>query len=333
MPLRWVPWGTLIVLAVWAVPAPAQAPSTPEAAPSWAVPPAVLGGDPGRPWHGPEGERIPPAAYVDDDRYWPGGPPLGWFLALEGTLTTPRQTVATDYFAPGPGAPDTDFGLTVAPRVALGRRFEPGNAVVASYRFLTGDGSATSEPHVFFARQQVHRELTAHWLDLTYVTTPRGPWCNFRYQWELGARVAYLASEEQTRLDHGGGWQPWVNTRDSIWAVGPHLGFDLAWSVGQSGWAIYSRVDLALLFGSTREETAFGELPRDGVIYVPMPPASTATNTASAVGDAQWELGLRWAPPERPWMRVTGGARSEAFSWQSRRFQESGLFLRYELGF
>jgi hypothetical protein len=259
----------------------------------------------------------PPVMYVQEPPpppscvFWQ---PPGWFVALEASPTLPHIQPNHDSYRDG-----FDLRYTVAPRAELGYCFQHGGSLYLSYRNLTG--TRTFDDPI---NGQIHTRLNANWLDLTYLSRPYNPCGGLALQWEAGVRSAYLFGGDNY---NGDGW--YERTSNTFGGAGPHAGLRLAWWFGQSGWSLFTRFDVAVLFGSTRLRDRGGYVDDFGNLVS----WDDAHSSGRSVGDARFELGVGYVVPAQRWLRFDAGFQSEAFTWQSVTFSDSGPFLRCVLGF
>jgi hypothetical protein len=260
-----------------------------------------------------EHQPPPPPPPLPGD--WFTCPPPGWFTGLEAAVTRPsaRET--------GVDGSRLDLDWTVAPRVLVGYRFEHGGALLFGFRYLqsetTQDFSDVGGPLTSFS-------LEENWFDITYLSRPYEPWCNFRFQWEAGVRTAYLRihGHEQLAPVFDDGIEDFVG-------AGPELGLCVSWQLGHSGVGLFGRSSVGVLFGQTRN--TFQEVVDDGV----NPPIASSDNQRQGQTVVDWrgEVGVSWAVPHRPWFRFDLGVQGEVFGWDHVVYSDVGPFLRCLLEF
>jgi hypothetical protein len=203
----------------------------------------------------------------------------------------------------------------VSPRATFGYRLDTGYALQAEYRFVGSTFSATD----FNGFSDYHSTLDENWFDLNLASREYGPWLDFRLDWETGARIAYLTYNTRFTYPLDGFVVPaeTVPTRDdrSFVGAGPHVGFGLSWSLGETGVALFTRADLGLLLGGSTEDF-YGR----------------QSNTNAVLG-GRWEAGVSGTLTTHRWLRVSGGYQGEAATWWGQSFSDQGFFLRGELAF
>ena len=117
--------------------------------------------------------------------------------------------------------------------------------------------------------------------------------------------------------------------RDTFGGAGPHAGVKVAWWFGDTGLSVFTRLDVGVLFGQTRERAATFFPNLSGTI---VPWAGSRADNRSVV-DGRFELGLGYVLPTYTWLRFDAGWQAEAFSWEDLTFSDNGPFLRCVLGF
>lgn len=236
--------------------------------------------------------------------WFPYRPAPGWFAGVEGALLTTHVSHFGGLFiGDGETEPVNDLGLNVSPRGIFGYHFAGGNALLASYRFLSAAGDS-NVPH--FA----HASFIYNTLDLDYQGRIHGPWLGFTLQWQTGIRFDSIQYNTVRYFPPPYYSESWAQR---FLGGGPHFGLNLAWYAGRTGLNCFARGDLGLLIGSTHDQGA-----------------SSSTN---ALLNARGEVGLGWVLPTHCWMRFEGGYLLDAFTWSGHNFEISGPFLRYEVGF
>ncbi|HYT91410.1 MAG TPA: Lpg1974 family pore-forming outer membrane protein [Gemmataceae bacterium] len=245
----------------------------------------------------------------------PFRPPPGWFVGVEVFLPRPHLS-NVDPLNDG-SEPVANLDLTVAPLFTLGYRFERGNALLASYRYLgsSGDGSDLFSDS--------HTRLEGHWLDLDYRGCLHGPWLGFTFQWQTGCRIAVVEHALRTGFP---GW--WISDRLSFAGAGPHFGVDLNWYFPETTVGLFGRADVALLLGRSTDRYQAQFQGFD----VPLDFRDTTSRTVGMF-NARAELGVSWTPPTQRWLRFEAGYQLFDFLWQGENFANSGPFVRCEIGF
>jgi hypothetical protein len=246
---------------------------------------------------------------------WRFAQPPGWFVVLEASPALPH--IETNHRHDNWG---TDLNWTVVPTGTIGYLFNHGGSLLLSYRNLTSQVNLTDPADSLSQRIR----LNANWLDLTYLSRLYAPGPHLRLQWESGLRGAYLYSDVSNQWPGAA-----ATVRDTFGGAGPHLGGKLAWWFGDTGLSLFTRLDVGVLFGQTRERAATFYPNMSGTI---IPWAGSRADNRSVV-DGRFELGLGYVVPTCPWLRFDAGWQAEAFSWQDLTFSDNGPFLRMVIGF
>jgi hypothetical protein len=277
----------------------------------------------------PPGPPLPHDAEVDgaalDVRY---APPPGWFVGAEVSLLRPQVRVEH------PSETNIDLDWTVSPWVYLGYRFCNGGAFRLAYRYLASDGT-TDLGIPDLGTQELHTRLDLNRVDLDYVSREYAPTTHWRLGWELGARLANRFQDEWGTDPSGS-----VHVGSSFFGAGPHAGVRATWLIGDSGWAWFTRLDGAVLFGSDRFHATFEPVPGLDDFFGPFGFSRRRSETES---DGSLETGLSWtACSPRCWLRLSGGLRVEGWTvdkddadglFPFRGVSSVGPFFRCELGF
>jgi hypothetical protein len=245
----------------------------------------------------------------------PFRPPPGWFASVEVFL--PRPYVAnvdssTDGYEPVP-----NLDLSVSPQATLGYRFDWGNALLLSYRYLGSSGNNSDWWGDWHAR------LDSHWIDLDYRGCLHGPWKGFTFQWQTGGRVAVVEHDVRNLFS---GW--WSDDRMSFVGAGAHIGIDVNWYLRESALGLFGRADVGLLLGQSAER--YQSVFQD--VNGPNPYQNTTVRTVGQL-NVRAELGLSWTPPTRRWLRFEAGCQLFDFLWEGENFANVGPFVRCEIGF
>lgn len=259
--------------------------------------------------------------------WFPYRPAPGWFAGGEvALLTTHVSHLEPLFFGGSETEPVNDLGLNGSPRGIFGYHFAGGNALLASYRFLSASGDATNP-------NPAHASFIYNTLDLDYQGRIHGPWLGFTAQWQTGIRfddIHYNTAVTEANYRE--------TEAQRFLGAGPHFGLNLAWYAGRTGLNCFARGDLCYLVGSTRVSGTSQYIgPPDSVRYLELLDAGIHSNPPSSSVDrlleARAEIGLGWVLPTSRWMRVEGGYLIDDFIWSEHIFTNFGPFLRYEVGF
>jgi hypothetical protein len=316
----------------------AQAPAkAPAAIPEAQVP---ADGPPGPPaWAMPAPEQIPyqdrngPLLKGNPLLDGPCGAPPGWFAAVEvdptwvHVLNQLAEPVSVGNGTDVVRLPTATLGATVAPRFDVGYRFAQGSgALLASYRFVETTGSADlSALGPAGGPGSLRSRFDLNVLDLDYASREfpfaMGP--GWDMKWLAGARLASLYTDSQAA---GAGVAQRVTDRFA--GVGPHASAELWRFLGDSGLALFGRVDFELLLGHVHQ--SFTETVGDSSGVTDQGQVQVAPVLAV-------QGGLGWAPPGNQHLRFALGYTFEdwwdvGFTADASRASATvqGVFLRGE---
>ncbi len=328
--------GALLVFALAGRPSAcrAQAPprvSEPSTAPDQAVNPLLLVVPAPPPVSGPSTAAAPAP---DPAVHGPfGSPSSAWFAGEEVGLFHVVNPVGTFVTS---GKVKMDY--TPELRGELGYRFEDGSALRIAYRTLSGSGTGNViYPDNGAPAPHLHFEVNS--VDLDYVSGVVPGLFHDRVCFEAGLRVASKLLESQGSDPYEG-----YSTHGLFVGAGPHFGLTSTLSVGESGFAFFSRCDVALAFGAERD--------RMGTAPLSDPGASAYESTrwgASAVGDATAQFGVNWAGTlgDRFYARAALGVQLEYVGFAGQQLYDfsnnslhpldgmlsAGPFFRFEIAY
>jgi hypothetical protein len=327
------------------LPAPATFPAA-SAAPAA---PLQLAPVPLAPVPPPPTPLLPPACAPYEDRNGPllrGDPlldcpdcaPPGWYASVEASILVPHiknrltAPVTVDGITDQVHLPTAELDVVGSPRVELGYRFDQGcGEVVFAYRSLVSEGSAVLENFdVDGGEGLLHSRLNVNVFDIDYGSREYalGPCWDMR--WRVGARVgaAYFDSravgavlEQRTSNNFVGG--------------GPHVGLDLRRTLGLPGLSAFGRLEGSALLGRVRQSFEETFLFDDGTLIG----GATNQNEVQAVPVLDFEAGLMWTAPRRPWLRFGGGYQLQSWWYlgtvgsSHAQLTSQGAFFRVEWGF
>jgi hypothetical protein len=302
----------------------------------------------------------------------PEAAPPGFFFNLESSVLWPefhsqllggRVTLAQTSgvalnssigIPPGQGMPITGdlvnftfskLNPTLSPRFELGYRLPEGYGEMRlSYRFMDSSGSDTIVVGPLGPAAQTGR-LSIQFLDLDYATREYTLPLGWEMRPAVGVRLAsgFLDSQVAflnpvTLQEQPFGLAPFTRLTqfesvNNLW-IGVHAVLELARKLGDSGLAVFGRVEAAGLYGRTRQ--IFSETFVES-------PGFTSTNIANRLGApiVATQVGLSYDVPRWKHTRFLIGYQYEAW-WQFGRgnndvsfgtLTNQGLFLRSEFNF
>jgi hypothetical protein len=260
----------------------------------------------------------------------PFRPPAGWFVAADLFLARSHSIIPPPLFwGGGPVESVPELGTSLSPQGTFGYRFERGNALLASYRYLSGSGQ--NDPP---STAVVHGDagFNSHWVDLDYRGCLHGPWLWMTFQWQTGVRIAAVS------YDNRSNWQDRLTVHDEInfFGAGPHFGIDLNWYLGPTGLGVFGRLDGGLVFGHGTQHTTDHFRPSANYFIVGANGPTdviVSDSSQSTLGTGFVECGLSFSPSTRRWLRFEGGCREFLFAAGNRLVSNFGPFLRCEVGF
>jgi hypothetical protein len=229
-----------------------------------------------------------------------GSPSSAWFAGVEVGLFHAVTPVGT--FATGENV-KMDFSAEL--RAELGYRFDDGSALRLDYRNITsgGTGKLVSADNGAQA-PRLHLEVNS--VDLDYVSGVVPGLLHDLVSFEAGLRVASKLLDSRVSDSY-----EQVSFRSLFAGVGPHFGVSSALPIEQTGFAFYSRFDVALVFGGEQDRVASAS------VYAPDSFGGSGSASsrweARAVGDATAQFGLSWAGSlgARLWLRAALGVQAE----------------------
>jgi hypothetical protein len=250
----------------------------------------------------------------------------GWYAGVDVAVLWP----SLDLHFTGNGRLDLD--AAAAPRAWIGYQFEQGSAIRLAYRNLDSSGHFLFDLPNEGAQQDLNVDLDLNWVDLDYVSPEYALFCNGRLSWEAGGR--FTSRDLNVRAeDFSGAFS--VKTR--YLGGGPHLGMDTAWLFGDSGLALFGRLDGAVTFGKDRSRP---EIQTAGpfVVDVSLP----SQHRSEVEADLVLQVGVSWTRSyQSSWLHVAGGVQVEGSSFRredpplfpSHGVASVGPFLGAEVGY
>jgi hypothetical protein len=278
----------------------------------------------------------------------PGTPPPGWFAGVEANIVSAHvknhlvgsATVDLTPLGQGPGfatnqifLPTAELDWVGSPRVEVGYRFAQGFGEVAlAYQSLVTSGNTVvSNFDIDGSDGLIHSRLNLNAVDLDYGSNEYSLGPRWQFKWLAGVRFASIYFDSV-------GVGPFLEqqTSNDFRGAGPHLGLELARSLGCSCLSLYTRLEISGLIGEIKQR--FAET-------ITFPDGSTTSGESilrdtQFVPDLRFQIGLSWAPPGTVhWLRFTGGYEIENW-WYLGELDPSraeltvqGAFFRAEFEF
>ena len=245
----------------------------------------------------------------------PDFPQPGWFAGAEAQIVKPHlltraeNSVIAGKFVnnaggnfPMPGytsivnLPSAPLSWTASPRVFVGYRLPAGfGEFMAAYRNLATSGSGVSPgangPVDIGTRFQLNT------LDLDYNSRELSLWPQWDMKWTFGLRNAWInwaAQGTQPFSQAGAGGVFQARQFNNYYAIGPHWALQLDRFLGDSGWSIMTRFDVAATFAYVSQ----GFLTKSATLNAAGQPLIGET-TAFGHQFSPWinyRLGLNWQP-------------------------------------
>lgn len=290
-----------------------------------------------KPWHfdplelytsvypaGAHGESCvggPPACAPYEDRNGPlliGDPLLdsppatpGWVVGVELAGVVPHVenklfspvTLMSLGKGPAPAAgstttvqlPAADLGARVMPRIEAAYRFGQGSGeLLLSYNFVVGDGTQYYFAPVFAPTgANLRSRLDMEVLDIDYGNYEPSLGPNWDMFWRVGLRGMIFYTDSQAT--NGISFQ---QETDRYWGIGPHAVLDLRRWIGDSGFAMFGRAEVAMPWGRVAQR------------YIEIDPTVAGETRFFENQQAVTltvQLGLAWSPQRCSRIRFTAG--------------------------
>ncbi|HEX5269055.1 MAG TPA: hypothetical protein VFW33_01145 [Gemmataceae bacterium] len=263
-----------------------------------------------------------------------GSPSPAWFAGVEVGLFHVVNPVGTFVTRENVKMDDT-----AELRGELGYRFEDGSALRVGYRTLSTGGTGTVLfPDNGAAAPRLHFEVNS--VDVDYLSGVVPGLFHDRVSFEVGLRVASKLLESRGSDPYEG-----YSFHGLFVGAGPHFGLTSTLPIGESGLALFSRYDLALVFGEERDRSA--------TAYLASPDPSAGYKDSrwemATVGDATAQFGVSWAGTlgSRFWARAALGVQLEYVGFGGQQLFEfsndrvhpldglfsAGPFFRFEIAY
>jgi hypothetical protein len=196
------------------------------------------------------------------------------------------------------GPPSAELGARVMPRLELGYRFgQAAGELLVAYRFVVADGtqsfSSADAPAFGPGGAALRSRLDFQVLDVDYGSYEPSLGPLWDMKWRFGVRGVINYSDNQAV-----GPLLAQQSTNRFWGIGPHASLDLRRWIGDTGFALFGRVDSSLPIGRTAQRfidvtpTAAGETR----LFQNMPQVSLNV-----------QLGVTWSPNRSEALRVTAG--------------------------
>ncbi len=183
-------------------------------------------------------------------------------------------------------AASMDSPVFLSSRGFLGYRLDDGSAFRFTYRNLTQVGGTNGDTPYYTSRSG----FTTNWFDLDFVSTEFALCDAIPMQLEFGGRFVCREMTHRT-----GSAFLRTDSTTTFYSGGPHLGWSSNCLLGETGWAIFSRIDTAITFGggSTRWDYSF---PTRSPDWLPLLPVAARNNYSALQFDLNVQLGMmrRW---------------------------------------
>jgi hypothetical protein len=246
------------------------------------------------------------------------GPPgiPGWVAGVEVGIVVPHiENRLFSTVTLGSGATDTvhlptaALGVQAMPKFELGYCFgQASGEVRLSYRFLTARAnefvSAVDLPTFDPTGAQLASRLDLQVIDLDYGSHEPRTVCGWDMTWRAGVRGILSYSDSQAASD-----TLYQQTVNRYWGVGPHAMVDFRHGLGESGLALFGRLEGAIVFGRLAQRYTETTTGAAGAVDA----GETRAFIDSQVTTLALQVGVSWAPPGNHHIRVTAGYSYEHF--------------------
>lgn len=277
----------------------------------------------------------------------------GWFAAVETDIVKPQvkydlsssvPLAPTPLLALGPpfftGAPPLGFtnqvqlpmpalDWTAAPRVELGYRFGDGcGELKLTYRSVVSEGSEIVPNFDPAGAGLIHGRLDLETVNFDYLSQEYSLGPGWDIKWIVGVTFADLFMDSQ-----GDGVILDQRSSDHFYGVGPHAGLDLFRGFGNTGLAMFGKLDMSMVFG--RVHDGFAETVYAGAGQ-PLTSGATAFDATEAAPTIGVEAGLAWKPWACRRFRLSAGYEFEEWWYvgtangNHATLSDQGFFLRSE---
>jgi hypothetical protein len=257
----------------------------------------------------------PPACIPYEDRNGPlliGDPLLdrcpgtpGWIAALELAAIVPhlkngllQPVTLSDGTSATVGPPSAELGARIMPKLELGYRFgQASGELLVAYRFIVAEGhqsfSAAEAPAFGPVGAGLRSRLDVQVLDIDYGSYEPSLGPLWDMKWRIGVRgvinysdnlaVGALLAQQST---------------NRFWGIGPHASLDLRRWIGDTGFALFGRVDSSLPIGRAAQRF---------IDVTPVAAGETRLFQNMPQLSLNLQFGVTWSPNRCDCFRVTAG--------------------------
>jgi len=244
----------------------------------------------------------------------PGTP--GWVAGVDVGVIVPhiknhlfasvtRASGATDVVH----LPTADLGVRAMPKFELGYRCgQAAGEIIVAYRFLAAHGDQFVSPVDLPPFGPTGTPLTSR-LDLQVIDVDYGSYeprtiLGWDMKWRAGVRGMIFYADSQA--NNGTLAQQTVNR---YWGLGPHGSVDFRRGIGDTGLALFGRIDGSLMFGRVAQRYIDTAIAADGTTDS----GETRLFLNGMITDIAVEAGLAWTPRWSDRFHVTAGYYYEHF--------------------
>jgi hypothetical protein len=229
------------------------------------------------------------------------GPAIpGWLGALELAVVVPRRqdvisqpVTLTSGATVSVGPPNAPLGPRVMPTVSFGYRWGQATGdMTVSYHFVVADGSEFLAPGA-----SLRSRLDLQVLDIDYGNYEPSLGPQWDMKWRIGVRGVINYSDNQAIGVFGG-----QQTTNRYWGIGPHAALDLRRWLGDSGLALFGRLDTSLPIGRLAER------------YIDIAPGAAGETRLfqnNQVLSLSAQAGVAWSPRRCDNFRIAAG-----YTWE-----------------
>jgi len=260
-------------------------------------------------------DPMPAKYFTVDPLLDPPGLLPGWFTSAQASWSKPAVNNAIFDLVqvgqrPAPdqvNLPISHLSWTAIPRIEVGYRLPSGFGEFAlAYRGMSSSGNSLLQSDEIAT---LFSHLDFNTIDLDYVSREWSLGPNFRMDWRVGARLAYMYLDSQSNQPFdaitaaGSGILSQQVTTDH-WGFGPHCALELSYKLPCAGLQLVSYCDLAGLIGRIKQ--GFYETAVDPITGLPTS-GNANRSSSSELAEVTVRGGLAWQPPDWCKFRVFVG--------------------------